>query len=70
VQATKEVQLSARKVVKDNARLKALLRHVGVEDHVIESWTLNVADQSVVRLSSYEMERMGIVNRKVRYCGR
>jgi hypothetical protein len=38
VQATKEVQLSARKVVEDNARLKALLRHVGVEDHVIETW--------------------------------
>jgi hypothetical protein len=39
VQATQEVQLSARKVVADNARLKALLRHVGVADHVIETWT-------------------------------
>ncbi|KAH7412701.1 hypothetical protein BKA64DRAFT_637393 [Cadophora sp. MPI-SDFR-AT-0126] len=39
VQVTKEVQLSARKVVEDNTRLKALLRHVGVEDSVIETWT-------------------------------
>jgi hypothetical protein len=39
VRATQEVQMSARKVVEDNARLKALLRHVGVEDHVIETWT-------------------------------
>jgi hypothetical protein len=39
VQATKDVQLSARKVVEDNERLKALLRHVGVEDHLIETWT-------------------------------
>ncbi|KAH6668734.1 hypothetical protein B0J14DRAFT_149449 [Halenospora varia] len=38
VQATKEVQVSARRVVEDNARLKALLRCVGVEDHVIENW--------------------------------
>lgn len=38
VQATKEVQVSARKVVEENARLKALLRHTGVPDHVIETW--------------------------------
>jgi hypothetical protein len=39
VQATQEVQHSARKVVEDNVRLKALLQHVGVDDHVIETWT-------------------------------
>jgi hypothetical protein len=39
VQATKEVQQSARRVVEDNARLKALLRHVGVNDYMIETWS-------------------------------
>jgi hypothetical protein len=38
VQATKEVQQSARRVIEDNARLKALLRHVGVNDYMIETW--------------------------------
>ncbi|KAH8672052.1 hypothetical protein BGZ60DRAFT_527486 [Tricladium varicosporioides] len=38
VQATKEVQVSARRVVEDNVRLRALLSCIGVEDHVIETW--------------------------------
>ncbi len=38
VQATKEVQLSAQKVVKENARLRALLRHLGTGEDVVEYW--------------------------------
>ncbi|KAH8587408.1 hypothetical protein B0O99DRAFT_400201 [Bisporella sp. PMI_857] len=38
VQATKEVQLSARKVARENARLRQLLRYVGVDDNVVHSW--------------------------------
>jgi hypothetical protein len=34
----KEVQQAAQKVVNDNTRLRALLRFVGVEDTVVESW--------------------------------
>jgi hypothetical protein len=36
--AMKEVQLAAQKVVHENAQLKALLQHRGVEDHVVQSW--------------------------------
>lgn len=38
VQATIEVQLSARKVVQENQRLRALLRHVRVDEETINSW--------------------------------
>jgi hypothetical protein len=66
VQATQEVQLSARKVVEDNARLKALLRHVGVEDHVIETWKLPATNESPKKLSNYGEERTIISNREVK----
>lgn len=33
-----QVQLAAQKVVKDNSRLRTLLRLMGVEDIVVESW--------------------------------
>jgi hypothetical protein len=39
VKATQEVQLSARRVVQDNLRLKALLRSKGVDEHTINTWT-------------------------------
>jgi hypothetical protein len=39
VEATKEVQASARRVVKDNVRLRALLRAKGVDDATIDTWT-------------------------------
>jgi len=38
VQATKEVQVAAQKVVRENARLKELLRRVGYSDGAIEKW--------------------------------
>lgn len=38
VQATKEVQLSALKVVRENARLRQLLQKSGVDDSTIEAW--------------------------------
>lgn len=47
IQATQEVQSSARKVVEENARLRALLRHVGVEDHVVNNWTPDASMQIV-----------------------
>jgi hypothetical protein len=67
VQATQEVQLSARKVVEENARLKALLRHVGVEDHVIETWTPDSIGQSPRVLSGCDKERAGTCIKKVRF---
>jgi hypothetical protein len=39
VEATKEVQLAARKVGQDNIRLKALLRYKGVDEDTIRTWT-------------------------------
>ncbi|KAF2477484.1 uncharacterized protein BDR25DRAFT_338335 [Lindgomyces ingoldianus] len=38
VQATKEVQLAAQKVSRENARLRELLRQVGVADHIVDDW--------------------------------
>ncbi|KAF3009811.1 hypothetical protein E8E13_010155 [Curvularia kusanoi] len=38
VQVTKEVQLAAQKVARENARLKELLRRTGYTDDAIESW--------------------------------
>lgn len=38
VQATKDVQASAQKVVRENARLKALLRHLNIADDVVDMW--------------------------------
>jgi hypothetical protein len=38
VRATIEVQVEARKVVKENKRLRELLRQVGVEDEAVERW--------------------------------
>ena len=38
VQATKEVQLSALKVVRENTRLRQLLQKSGVDDGTIEAW--------------------------------
>lgn len=64
VQATQEVQLSARKVVADNARLKALLRHVGVDDQVIETWTPHNVAQSLPALSECD-KKAGKCIRKV-----
>jgi hypothetical protein len=39
VKATKEVQASARRVVQDNIRLRALLRYKGVDDDTVNAWT-------------------------------
>jgi hypothetical protein len=64
VQVTREVQLSARKVVADNARLKALLRYVGVDDQVIETWTPDDVDQSLPALSECD-KKAGKCIRKV-----
>jgi hypothetical protein len=38
VQATKEVQLSARRVAQENVLLRDLLRQQGVDDNVVDSW--------------------------------
>lgn len=67
VQATQEVQLSARKVVEENARLKALLRHVGVEDHMIETWKPDSTGQSPRVLSGCDKERAGTCVKKVSF---
>src|SRR5690242_9137297 len=34
----REVQLAAQKVVHDNSRLRTLIRLLGLEDNVVESW--------------------------------
>lgn len=57
IQATKEVQQSARRVVKDNARLKALLRYVGVNDYMIETWTPDAIEQPPQEAPSGEKQR-------------
>lgn len=51
IQATKEVQLSARAVVRENVRLRQLLRHVNVDENTINSWTQQDVD-NVVGLDS------------------
>ncbi|KAH9216590.1 hypothetical protein DL95DRAFT_522669 [Leptodontidium sp. 2 PMI_412] len=38
VQATIEVQLSARRVARENVRLRQLLRYFGVDENVVHSW--------------------------------
>jgi len=38
VAGIKEVQQAAQKVVNDNSRLRSLLRFIGVDDAVVESW--------------------------------
>ena len=50
VKATKEVQSSARRVLADNNRLKALLRFKGVDDKTIATWTSAEIDDG------YELE--------------
>lgn len=66
VQATQEVQLSARKVVEDNTRLKALLRHMGVANHVIETWKPDAACQPPEKPSGCEKKWAGaLLGRKV-----
>jgi hypothetical protein len=57
VQATKEVQQSARRVVEDNSRLKALLRHVGVNDYMIETWTPDAIQQPPREVPSGEKQQ-------------
>lgn len=47
VQATIEVQLAARKVAQENARLLELLRHVGVDESTIGSWTATQQDPNL-----------------------
>ena len=64
VQATREVQFSARKVVADNARLKALLRYVGVDDQAIETWAPDNVDQSFPALSERD-KKAGKCTKKV-----
>ena len=38
VQATVEMQVAARKVAGDNKMLRLLLRKMGADDHMIDSW--------------------------------
>ncbi|KAI9652204.1 MAG: hypothetical protein M1829_001813 [Trizodia sp. TS-e1964] len=48
IQATKEVQLSAQKVARENEQLRGLLRHHGVGDGIIDSWIqrANLVDET------------------------
>jgi hypothetical protein len=54
IKATQEVQLSARRVVEDNLRLKALLRFKGVDDHTINTWTPegDISNNPTVKMES------------------
>ena len=63
VQATQEVQRSARKVAEDNTRLRALLRHVGVAEHVIETWQF--PDNSTTLRTGCEENWTGAANQEV-----
>ena len=38
IQATREVQLAARRVARENVRLRQLLRHKGVDEDTISTW--------------------------------
>jgi len=38
VQATREVQLAAQKVLRENVRLRELLRQTGYSDEAIDAW--------------------------------
>jgi hypothetical protein len=67
VQATKEVQQSARRVVEDNARLKALLRYVGVNDYTIETWTPDAIEKPPRELPSGEKQRTARSGQMVGY---
>lgn len=48
VQATKEVQLSARRVVRENLLLRQLLRSYGANDRVIDDWVRRHKDTEFV----------------------
>jgi hypothetical protein len=69
VQATKEVQQSARRVVEENVRLKALLRYVGVNDFMIETWTPDSTEQSPQELSNDERKRAARSGRRDKMVG-
>ena len=69
VQATKEVQQSARRVVEENVRLKALLRYVGVNDFMIETWTPDSTEQSPQELSNDERKRAARSERRDKMVG-
>lgn len=57
--------MSARRVVEENARLKALLRHVGVSDHMIETWVPDAIDTAPPRLSECSARGSGRCDREV-----
>ncbi|PVH77933.1 hypothetical protein DL98DRAFT_573486 [Cadophora sp. DSE1049] len=63
VQATQEVQMSARKVVEDNVRLRALLQHIGVADHVIDTWKPNSVGRAAEHRSTCEKKCTGASKR-------
>lgn len=68
VQATKEVQLSAQRVVRQNVRLRELLRHEGVDDNVIDSWIRkdeNVANETTVCTKCSQKESAQITSSQV-----
>jgi hypothetical protein len=46
VQATKEVQLAGKRVVRENLRLRELLHYAGFEDLAINEWVLQ--DKGIV----------------------
>jgi hypothetical protein len=63
VQATKEVQVAAQRVIKENERLKDFLRQIGYNDEAISDWvnqngapehatpTLRLKEVSLARLN-------------------
>ncbi|ERF75271.1 hypothetical protein EPUS_00063 [Endocarpon pusillum Z07020] len=46
VQATIEIQLSARKVFQENKNLRGLLQHLGVDENTIKSWAEKNAEDN------------------------
>ncbi|KAF7509998.1 hypothetical protein GJ744_007312 [Endocarpon pusillum] len=46
VQATIEIQLSARKVFQENKNLRGLLQHLGVDENTIKAWAEKNAEEN------------------------
>ncbi|KAK6527539.1 hypothetical protein TWF694_004522 [Orbilia ellipsospora] len=52
IQASREIQVAALRVVEENTRLKELLRHVGVDDCTIQAWLQGGVVSSLPKICS------------------
>jgi hypothetical protein len=59
IEATKEVQLSAQKVVQENKRLRQLLRNSGIDDKTVDLWISDSSEAVGEKESSRRLQKCG-----------